>query len=129
MHFCWIDASYVQTDFKQALASAAWGASYFDDMIARLPVKSRPGDSLCHFQVSATDHVGWFVNWEHTTGPTAGAILSRVMADPPLIGFDNDDVENLLSSLSDNIDRRKWREWKSLLPCVSEVSNRLLVLR
>lgn len=98
-------------------------------MIARLPVKSRPGDSLCHFQVCATDHVGWFVNGQYTTGPTAGAILSCVMADPPLIGFDNDDVENLFSSLSDNIDRREWIEWESLLPSLGQERNGLLVLR
>lgn len=98
-------------------------------MIARLPVKSRPCNSLCHFQVSATDHVGWFVNWQHTTGPTAGAILSRVMADPPLIGFDNDDVENFLSSLSYDINRREWRKRKSFLPRIGQGNNRLLVLR
>ena len=44
------------------------------------------------------------MNGEYTSRPTAGAIMDEMESEPPLVGFDGDDVENFITRLRGDVD-------------------------
>tara|TARA_B100000686_G_scaffold58497_1_gene62836 strand:- start:215 stop:586 length:372 start_codon:yes stop_codon:yes gene_type:complete len=48
--------------------------------------------------------VGWQVAVDHATGPAGGYVVGHVRSDPPLSGFDQDAVQDLLSTLGDLVE-------------------------
>lgn len=97
-------------------------------MIAGLPIESRPSDGFRHFEVSATDHGCRAMNRENTTGPAAWPILRDVVADPPLIRFDCDDVQDFFSSAGHAIRGRNAGSWELVLPGLTNRIERGFVL-
>lgn len=60
---------------------------------------------------------------QYTARPTARAIGSIMVTDPPLIRLDCDDIENLLATFGDDIDWRNGSRRELLLPSLCNRCN------
>lgn len=57
------------------------------------------------------------MNGEHTSRPTAGAIMDEMESEPPLVGFDGNDVENFFTRLRGDVDWGNFLIGKKFRPC------------